>query len=347
LGEDLGGLFFRDDDGHADAHVEDLIHLGFGDFAAFLDEAEEFGDLPGIFADGGAAGFGKDAGEIVEEATAGNVGGSVETAGRQGAHEGLVIRVDAEEFAAEGELHAWRRFVQGQAHFFEEHLAGERVAVGMEAVAAEADDGVTGADFRAVEEFRTVHDADDGPGDIVFAFLIHAGHLGGFTTDQGAASFLAGFGEAFEDLLEDDGIEFFTADIVQEKQGPGADDGDVIDAMVDEILADRVVAVRGEGDFEFRADSVHAGDEHGVFHAAQVRAEEAAEAADFAQNLGSMGGADEGVDSFFDLVAEVHIDSGSGVGFFGLFQNNRLVGSSRRRALPWRCSMMSLSNLSS
>jgi hypothetical protein len=53
------------------------------------------------------------------------------------------------------------------------------------------------------------------------------------------------------------------------------------------------------------------------------------------------------VDSFFDLVAEVHIDSGGGVGFFGLFQNNRLVGSSRRRALPWRCSMMSLSNLSS
>jgi hypothetical protein len=53
------------------------------------------------------------------------------------------------------------------------------------------------------------------------------------------------------------------------------------------------------------------------------------------------------VDSFFHLVTEVHIDSGGGVGFFGLFQNNRLVGSSRRRALPWRCSMMSLSNLSS
>ena len=106
MGEDLGGLFFRDDDGHADAHVEDLIHLGFGDFAAFLDEAEEFGDLPGIFADGGSAGFREDAGEIVEEATAGDVGGSVETADREGGHEGMVIRMDAEEFTAEGELHA-------------------------------------------------------------------------------------------------------------------------------------------------------------------------------------------------------------------------------------------------
>ncbi len=113
MGEDLGGLFFRDDEGHADAHVEDLIHLVFGDFAAFLDEAKEFGDLPGILADGGAAGFGQDAGEIVEETAAGNVGGSVETACREGSHEGLVIRVDAEEFAAEGELHAGRGFVQG------------------------------------------------------------------------------------------------------------------------------------------------------------------------------------------------------------------------------------------
>ena len=258
MGEDLGGLFFRDDEGHADAHIEDLIHFVFGDFAAFLDEAEEFGDLPRIFADGGAAGFGQDAGEIVEEAAAGDVGGSVETACREGGHEGLVIGVDAEEFSAEGELHAGSGFVQRQAHFFEEHLASKRVAVGVKAVAAEADDGVAGADFRAVEEFRAVYDADDGAGDIVFAFLIHAGHLSGFAADEGAASLLAGFGEAFEDLLEDDGVEFFTADVVEEKQGPGADDGDVIDAMVDEILADRVVAVGGKGDFELGADAVRA-----------------------------------------------------------------------------------------
>ena len=217
----------------------------------------------------------------------------------------------------------------------------------MEAVAAEADDGVAGADFRTVEEFRAVHDADDGAGDIVFAFLIHAGHLGGFTADEGAASFLAGFGEAFEDLLENNGIELFTADVVEEKQGPGADDGDVIDAMVDEILADRVVAIGGEGDFEFRADAVHARDKHGVFHSPEVGTEEAAEAADFAQNLRSMSGADEGVDSFFDLVAEVHINPSGGIGFFGLFQNSRSVVSSSRRALVRRCSMTSLSNFSS
>ena len=347
MGEDLGGLFFRDDEGHADAHVEDLIHLVFGDFAAFLDEAEEFGDLPGVFADGGATGFREDAGEIVEEAATGDVGGSVETACREGGHEGLVIRVDLQQFATEGEFHAGRGFVQRQAHLFEEHLAGERVAVGVEAVAAQADDDIAGADFGAVEEFGAVHDADDGASDIVFAFLIHAGHLGGFTADEGAASLLAGFGEAFEDLLENDGIEFFTADVVEEEKRARADDGDVVDAVIHEVLPDGVVAVRGKSDFELGADAVHAGDEHGVFHSSEVGAEKPAEAADFAQNLGSMGGADEGVDSFFNLVAEVHIDSGGGVGFFGLFQNNRLVGSSRRRALPWRCSMMSLSNLSS
>ncbi len=94
LGEDFFGFGGRDDEGHADAHVEDLIHLGFGDFSAFLDKAEEFGDLPGVFADGGAAGFGKDAGEVVEQPATGDVGGAVEAACWEGGHEGLVIRVD-------------------------------------------------------------------------------------------------------------------------------------------------------------------------------------------------------------------------------------------------------------
>ena len=77
LGEDLDGFGPGDDEGHADAHVEDLIHLVFGDFAAFLDEAEDFGDLPGVFADGGAAGFREDAGEVIEQSATGDVGGAV------------------------------------------------------------------------------------------------------------------------------------------------------------------------------------------------------------------------------------------------------------------------------
>ena len=147
MGEDFFGFGAGDDEGHADAHVEDLIHLGFGDFAALLDEAENFGDLPGVFADGGAAGFGEDAGEVVEQPATGDVGGAVETACRKGGHEGLVIRVDFQQFSAEGEFHAGRGFVQRETHFFEEDFAGERVAVGVEAVAPEADDDIAGTDF--------------------------------------------------------------------------------------------------------------------------------------------------------------------------------------------------------
>ena len=66
LGEDFFGFGARDDEGHADAHVEDLIHLGFGDFSAILNEAENLGNFPGVFADSAAAGFGEDAGEVVE-----------------------------------------------------------------------------------------------------------------------------------------------------------------------------------------------------------------------------------------------------------------------------------------
>ena len=119
--------------------------------------------------------------------------------------------------------------------------------------------------------------------------------------------------------------------------------------MIHEILADGIVAIGREGDFQLGADAVHAGDKHRFLHALEVGLEKTAEAADFSENLGTVGGAHEGVNTLFDFVAEVHIDAGGGIGFLFAwsFQRRRAVGASRRRAWERRFSMMSLSNFES
>ncbi len=93
-------------------------------------------------------------------------------------------------------------------------------------------------------------------------------------------------------MLENFGLQFAGADVVEEEQGFSAEDGDVVDAMIDEVGADGVVLVHRERDFEFRADAVGAGDENGLAIFFGVESEQAAEAADFAEDFRTMGGSE-------------------------------------------------------
>jgi len=79
--------------------------------------------------------------------------------------------------------------------------------------------------------------------------------------DQGASGRLAGLGEAGDDLPEDARVELCRGDVVEEEEGAGAGDGDVVDAVVDQILANGVVLVGREGDLELGADAVDARDQ--------------------------------------------------------------------------------------
>ena len=55
--------------------------------------------------------------------------------------------------------------------------------------------------------------------------------------------------------------------------------------MVDEVGADGVVNAEFEGDLELGADAVGAGDQDGLLGICRVEREEAAEAADFAEDV--------------------------------------------------------------
>jgi len=51
-------------------------------------------------------------------------------------------------------------------------------------------------------------------------------------------------------------VELADRQIVQEEQRIGSGDQDVVDAMIDQIAADRLVASQRRGDEELRADAV-------------------------------------------------------------------------------------------
>ena len=201
------------------------------------------------------------------------------------------------------------------AELVEEDFAGQRVAVGVEAGGGQADDDVAGADRFAVDDIGAVDHADDGADEVVIGAVIDAGHLRGFAADQGAAGLFAAADHAGDELAKAVRIEPLGGHVIEEEKRFRAEDGDVVDAMVDEVLADGVVAVHQHGDLEFGADAVDAGDEHRVAHFGKMGAEKAAEAADFAEHFGAVGRFDEGGQAGLDLVAKVNVNSGAGIGF--------------------------------
>jgi len=285
---------------------------------------EQRGQFPGTDPDEGIDAGREGSRDVVDETAAGDVGEGADDIGfagfveasEEGLDEGTVGDMDLEEFVAEGAVESGGAAGDLQAELIEEDLAGEGIAIGMEAGRGHADEDIAAADgFLAVEHPGFLDDADDGAGDVVFAVLVEAGHLGGFAADEGAAIGGAAPGEAGDDVFEDGGLEFSGAEIIEEEEGFGAEDGDVIDAMVDEVFADGVVTAGEEGDLQFGADAVDGRDEDGIGMAPGIEGEEAAETADLAHDSGTAGGGEQLGEGGLDAIAEVNIHAGCGVSF--------------------------------
>ena len=148
-----------------------------------------------------------------------------------------------------------------EPHPLEENLAGQRIAVGMQSAGGQTDHRVAGPDGLAVEHPRFLDDPDDSSAQVVFPRLIEPGHLGGFAANQRAAILRAGFGKASDDVAEHARLQLARAKVIQEEQRLRPEHRDVVDAMVDEVLPDGVMAVQGKGELELGADAIHAGDE--------------------------------------------------------------------------------------
>lgn len=129
----------------------------------------------------------------------------------------------------------------------------------MEAVAGKTDESVVRFHHSSGEDGGGIGDADDGADDVDFVVVVNAGHFGGFTTDEGAVVGFAGFGGGGDDLVECDCVEVGTAEVVEEEEGAGTLAEDIVDAVIDNVMADVGVVADHLSNDGFGADAVDAG----------------------------------------------------------------------------------------
>ena len=116
------------------------------------------------------------------------------------------------------------------------------------------------------------------------------------------------------DGLDDGVIERAGGEVVKKEQWCRALHGDVVHAMVNEVLADRVVDVELEGYFEFGAYAVCGGDEHRGRELLEIEGKEAAEAANLTQDVLIEGLARKHLDALLGAIPRGDINSGISVG---------------------------------
>ena len=187
-------------------------------------------------------------------------------------------------------------------------------------------------DLRPVEQLRPVHDAHDRAREVVVALGVHPRHLRRLAAEERAAVLAAGEREALEDFSDDLGPHLPRRDVVEEEERTRALDEDVVHAMVDEILSDRAVDSRGDRDLHLRADAVGRSDEERVGHPGEIRAEEAAEAPDVADDALRERGADRLLRAGDGAHLRVDVDAGVRVGQRAGVRH----GADRSRALRHR-----------
>ena len=158
--------------------------------------------------------------------------------------------------------------------------------------------------------------ADDHSCEVVVAFGIEAGHHGRFAANQGAAVAFAAAHEAFDDVRDNLGRELGIGNVVEEEQRARAEGENVVDRVVDDVLADRVVLVHHPGDREFGAYAVATGHEHRVLIALEFV--KRAEQADFGQDLRRVGSAHHPADAPLDRAGRADVNAGGLVGEHGL-----------------------------
>ena len=127
--------------------------------------------------------------------------------------------------------------------------------------------------FAAIDHFPSIDHADDGACEIVFARCDTSRASAQSRRRAARSPPLDRRGKDREAIAGTrGGSSRFAADVIEEEQRTRADHGDVIDAMIHEILPDRVVLVHREGDLQLRADAIDARDEHWLVHPGKVRA---------------------------------------------------------------------------
>ena len=199
-----------------------------------------------------------------------------------------------------------------QAREIEHQFARERIAVRVQPRGGKREKQIArlhGIRFFQAGAFR---DSDDEAREVVFPRRVEAGHFRRLAADQRASGGVAGARHSLDQLLDHVGIHFRHGQIIEEEERLGAEREDVIDAVIDEVGADRGVDVHGHGDFQLRAHAIGARDQHRLAPFF-VQREQSAERTDPADHSARERARSQAPDALLGLVRKRNIHTCFGV----------------------------------
>ena len=217
--------------------------------------------------------------------------------------------VDAQQHVSGRRILSREGVVDAEAHPFEDDGPCQRVPVRVETRPTQADESVSGAYRRTVEDPFPLDHAHDEPGQVVFAGGVEVRHLRRLAAEQRARVLLAGPRDAPNHGGDHVPLQVARGEIVQEEERPGPLHQDVVHAMVDEAAAHRVVPLRGERHLQLGAHAVGARYEDRVRHPGG-NGVEAAERPESGQGVSVAGSLQKGGQGTLGAVGRVQIDAG-------------------------------------
>ena len=137
-----------------------------------------------------------------------------------------------------------------------EHLAGQRVAIGVKAARRQPHQRVAGLDRLAVR--ARLDQTDYETSEVVIPQRVDTGHLRGLAAEQRTARSTACGGHAFDELREDIRVQPPRREVVEEEQRTRPCRRDVVDAVVDDVDADAAMRSRGDRDLDLRPHPIRA-----------------------------------------------------------------------------------------
>src|SRR5260221_13215845 len=133
----------------------------------------------------------------------------------------------------------------------------------MKAVRRQTDPGLARLNRLAVQHLGFLDHSDNCAAHIVLARLIKSGHLRRLAADERATVLRTSASEAVDQLREDPWLQLPGADVIEKEKRLRAENCDVVHTVVDQILADGVMAVHRESELQLRSNTIDAGNQHG------------------------------------------------------------------------------------
>ena len=186
----------------------------------------------------------------------------------------------------------------------------------MKTAGGQAKHHIASCHLAAIEDLGSLNHAHGKAGQVVFAIGVHAGHLGCFTTNQGAARGLTALGNAAHHGGGRVECKSATGEIIQKEEWLRPLNENVVHTHGHEVDAHGVVPVQGEGQLELGAHAIGAGHQHGL-HQPFGQAAQGAEATNAREHLWPHGALGQRLDAVDESVAGIDVHASVAVGQAG------------------------------